>query len=138
MLVPISWSSYFLGAAILLGCYYSGVAAFFYRPEINTWLNRNKASSQANTVTQAAEDMSDPSSFGKLEQLVHEIDGILEQAGTNATKDQLLAELIPKLASFGGLRHPAYRVAILKHITAKAEEICGIGIRSEELDQVMQ
>jgi hypothetical protein len=131
MLQGISWSTYLEGAAILTAFYYAGMALVFYRGEIKTFL-QPKAKPAAKIHTSTTDDTA---AFEKLESIVHEIDSILEQAGTQATKDQLLPQLKAKLASYGGLRQPAYQAAVFNHIIKQAEEISGIRISADELGE---
>ncbi|WP_214072601.1 hypothetical protein [Mucilaginibacter sp. dw_454] len=129
MLQGISWSAYLEAAIIVTAIYYACVAAVFYRTEFKALLQP-----KAKAATYAVTDGSDKTAaFENLESLVHEIDSILEQAGNQATKDQLLPQLKAKLASYGGLRQPAYRAAVFNHIIKQAEEISGIRISEEEL-----
>jgi hypothetical protein len=129
MLQGISWSTYLESAAVLTAIYYTAVAIVFYRNEIKPLLQL-----QAKTVTNADTGSSDDTAaFENLESLVHEIDSILEQAGNQATKNQLLPQLKAKLANYGGLRQPAYRAAVFNHIIKQAEEISGVRISAEEL-----
>lgn len=123
----ISWSAYLESAAVLTAIYYTGVAIVFYRGEIKALLQpKGKATTHASGTDQTA-------AFENLESIVHEIDSILEQAGNQATKDQLLPQLKAKLASYGGLRQPAYRAAVFNHIIKQAEEISGIRISEDDL-----
>lgn len=133
MLQAISWSTYLEGAAVLSAVYYSGIAIVFYWEEIKAFIiSKNQPPTEQ--VRKAADGSTDETiAFDKLESIVHEIDSILEQAGTQATKDQLLPQLKAKLASYGGLRQPAYRVAVFNHIIKQAEGISGVRISAEEL-----
>lgn len=130
MLQAISWSNYLEGAAILLACYYTGVGLIFYRQEITNLLTRTPIPQPAMATTAG----DDTASFEALESIVHGIDSILEQAGPEATKDQLLPQLKQKMASYDGLRRPAYQVAVFNHIIKQAEEINGITILPQELE----
>ncbi len=129
MLQGISWSAYLEAAVIVTAIYYTGVAAVFYRTEIKTLL-QPKAKATGHI---GADDSDKTAAFENLESLVHEIDSILEQAGNQATKDQLLPQLKAKLANYGGLRQPAYQAAVFNHIIKQTEEISGVRISAEEL-----
>ncbi len=133
MLQAISWSTYLEGAAVVSALYYAGIAIVFYRNEIKAFIisKNHLSTNQARKADQGSTD--DTAAFENLESIVHEIDSILEQAGTQATKDQLLPQLKAKLVSYGGLRQPAYRVAVFNHIIKQAEEISGVRISAEEL-----
>jgi len=131
MLQGISWSNYLEAAAILTAIYYAVVGFVFYLEEIKALVTSKgtslKKADKINTGTD------NTAAFENLESLVHEIDSILEQAGNQAMKDQLLPQLKAKLASYGGLRQPAYRAAVFNHIIKQAEEISGIRISEDEL-----
>jgi hypothetical protein len=129
MLQGISWSTYLESAAVLTAIYYTGVAVIFYRDKIKALL-QPKVKTAAGSDTGSSDNIA---AFENLESLVHEIDSILEQAGNQATKDQLLPQLKAKLATYGGLRQPAYRAAVFNHIIKQAEEISGVRISAEEL-----
>jgi hypothetical protein len=129
MLQGISWGIYLESAAVLTAIYYAGVAIVFYQPEMKALLQPK--GEKINNADSGSTDHT--ATFEDLESAVHEIDSILEQAGTQAAKDQLLPQLKAKLASYGGLRQPAYRAAVFNHIIHQAEEICGIRISEGEL-----
>ena len=130
MLKFITWGNYIAGSAALLACYYAVVLLAYYRSEIQSLITGSLKQGHSATVADAPE-----AQFEELESIVHEIDGILEQAGKEATKDQLLPQLKRKLANYGGLRIPAYRVAVFNHITTQAEELCGVRISAKELEE---
>jgi len=72
--------------------------------------------------------------LNQLEVLVNRIRiGILEKAGTEATKDLILTGLAEEVASFGGLSQPAYQHALNNYIIEHAIRICGVEITEEEL-----
>jgi hypothetical protein len=131
MLQGISWSTYLESAAILTAIYYTGVAFLYYRSEIKALLQpKAKTAPHADTA-----NSDNTAAFENLESLVHEIDSILEQAGNQATKDQLLPQLKAKLANYGGLRQPAYRAAVFNHIIKQAEEISGVRLSAGDLEE---
>lgn len=79
----------------------------------------------------------DSPSFDGLEQVLQGIrDGVLEKAGKNADKSELLSALKERLASYDGLRQPAFRIAISRYLEKYAKEICGVGFSVEELEVV--
>jgi hypothetical protein len=110
MFTGISWGDYFIGAAITLGCYYFIVIICCYRKEISGLFtgNRNSASQSSKIKPE--------DSVEELEQMVSGINGILVAAGKEAGKSELLTGLKERLASFAGLRQPAYRVALTNYI----------------------
>jgi hypothetical protein len=133
MFKVITWGNYITAAALLLACYYAVVFLLFYRAEIQNFItslkNRKSSGNSDPLPVQEAQ-------FEQLESIVHEIDSILESAGKTATKDQLLPQLNQKLANYGGLRSPAYRVAVFNHIIKQADEICGVRVTEQDLEQV--
>lgn len=79
----------------------------------------------------------DSPSFDGLEQVLQDIRyGVLEKAGKNADKSELLTALKERLASYDGLRQPAFRIAISRYLEKYAKEICGVGFSVEELEAV--
>ncbi|MEE1946413.1 hypothetical protein VRU48_14915 [Pedobacter sp. KR3-3] len=134
MLESISWTQYLAGAATALAIYESAVLFLFYWNDLQKAL-RSKASPLTGPIAQAGEPYEDTSLvlFEELQGLVRELNTVLEQAGNPAGKEALLAQLRTTLASFAGLRHPAYRTAVFNHIINKAWEINGVRISAEDL-----
>lgn len=132
MLQSISWGNYLEGAGLLLVCYYMLAGAAFYASDVKElFAGRRRV---LKTTGPKHQDMTDgTATFDSLSNIVHEIDGILEQAGAGAAKEQLLAELKGKLAGYGGLERPAFRVALINHIISHTEAICGIRLSEQEL-----
>ncbi len=78
-------------------------------------------------------------SFDELERLVTEIrHSILDKAGKNISKEALLAQLSERLNNYGGLRQPAYRVALTNFIIEQSENICGVSFSEEELEEAWE
>jgi hypothetical protein len=132
MLQSISWSNYLAGAALIMAVYYAWFFATYYRDELNAFIKSKRQKS--NDDNSASDLPEETEAFPKLENIVHEINGILDMAGQQANKDQLLSELKLKLANYDGLRLPAYRVAVFNHIIKHAEETCGVRISADELE----
>lgn len=126
----ITWGEYFIGLSVVLAVYYILLAAFCYRREIAN-LIKGGITHQENS-TNKNNDIED------LEQVVREVNGILEKAGKEAGKSELLEQLKDRLASFAGLRHPAYRVAITNYIIRYAKTFCGVAFSEEELEEVWE
>lgn len=136
MLEPISWKNYVEGSAVVLAAYYAGVGLIYFRKEISALIRPRSLSATAIQDRPATgNDAEGTPSLEALESSVRQIDSILEQAGKGVSKDQLLAQLKKELTNYGGLRIPAYRVAVFNHIIKQADELCGIGISADELEE---
>lgn len=129
MVSNISWIEYFTGTVITWAFYYFIVAVCFYRREIIGLLAGNKN----NPVKAAKADAEEP--VEELEGVVYDLNAILGGAGTEADKSDLLSQIKERLASFAGLRQPAYRVAITKYIIGYSKTFCGITFSEEELEE---
>ena len=136
MLNKFTWSDYLSAVAIAVLIYYMVIAALYYRTEIKDIISgktrlRRKEISDDDTAPGEMEE----ADFDELEAVVAGLKrSTLEQAGTDANKDQLLRQLKQQLANYDGLRRPAYRVAVNHYIIQHAKEICGVAFSEEELD----
>jgi hypothetical protein len=130
MLNNLSWGDYLAAIGLLLAIYYTGILALYFRSEIKRMLSPKLRPSPADEPAGPSPD----EAFEGLETIAKEISSILERAGKEASKTVLLSELRASLASYGGLRIPAYKAAVFNHITHQAREICGVGISAEELE----
>lgn len=137
MLDNYSWSDYITAMAILIAGYYLVIGAIYYRTEVRDLLsgkikfNRKKIAEHPSTADEGEYD----EEFERLEAVVGDLKrSVLEQAGKEATKDQLLSQLKKRLANYDGLRRPAYRVAVNNAIIQNSKEICGVVFSEEELD----
>ena len=73
--------------------------------------------------------------FEELEGIVTDIrHSILEVAGKKVSKEELLNQLKLRLAFYGGLRLPAFRIALNNFIIQYAESICGVVFSEDELN----
>nr|WP_067054229.1 hypothetical protein [Mucilaginibacter sp. L294] len=143
MLKSISWTDYFTAVAILAAIWYGIIALAFYRKEISDFLKgkykfpiRKKANP---AEVETNEDNKEDHSFEELEGIVTDIrHSILEEAGNKANKDELLTQLMNRLANYGGLRQPAFRVALNNFIIQYGESICGVAFSEEELDEAWE
>jgi len=128
----ISWGTYLTVLAILVAAYYIIIGALYYKKEFRSLLSGKGKSSKANE--QDEEEQGD-SLFDELEEVVLDIrSNILEQAGKSVGKADLLDQLKERLTTYGGLRNPAFRVAVDNFIIKHAEEICGVVYSEEELE----
>lgn len=136
MLSKFTWSDYLGAMGVLVLIYYVVIAALYYRTEIKNILSgkfkfRTKNISDGNAAPGELEE----ADFDELEAVVADLKrSTLEQAGLNATKDQLLLQLKQRLASYDGLRRPAFRVAVNNYIIQHSKEICGVAFSERELD----
>lgn len=134
MLEAVSWKMYIEGAAAILGCYYGGVGAVYYRTELKNLFTGKKKEPSQKAATQQGSYLQ--TSFDELERLVKDIDQILADAGYKPEGEVLLTRLQSVLDANAQLLTPAYRVAVLNHITTKAKEICGVRIDESDLVQM--
>jgi len=128
----LSWGDYFTGIGILLACYYIGVAAICYRTEINNLIlgsGKEETTEGGDTTAPAPDEISE-----LTKKALHEINSILETAGKEAGKPELLMQLRQVLASYPGIRVPAYKNAVFDYIIREAKQICGVGISAAELE----
>jgi hypothetical protein len=134
----INWGEYFISLAIILAIYYILLVAFCYRKEITRLLKGGTRQQKKNQIEN--DDIAD------LEQVVHEVNGILVAAGKEADKSELLVQLKERLANFAGLRQsadakawadrPAYRVVLTNYIIRYAKTFCGVAFSEQELEQL--
>lgn len=128
----ISWGTYLLVMVILVAIYYIIIGVLYYKKEFRSLISGKDKSSGAN---EKVEEEQGDSLFDELEEVVLDIrSNILEQAGKNVGKADLLDRLKERLNNYGGLRNPAFRVAVNNFIIKHAEEICGVLYSEEELE----
>ncbi|MBK1439809.1 hypothetical protein JHJ32_07430 [Parapedobacter sp. ISTM3] len=134
MLEGISWGTFIHTVAVISAIYYVIVLALYYRGDLNS-LGQRKAAVSAREHGKN-EESGDPSNIpiDGVQTVLDNIRGVLEQAGKQAGKEGLLNQLHQTLASFDGLRQPAYRNALKNYIIKHAEELCGVGLSGEELE----
>lgn len=145
MLKGITWGHYLAAAAVIILVWYAIVAVLYYRKQIKEIL-KGKYILPATVGKAVAEDYEDEeafidprSSFDELEDTVTDIkESILETAGKEATKDELLGQFKTRLANYGGLRQPAFRMAINNFIIQHSESICGVAFSEQELDEAWE
>ena len=129
MFSNMSWGEYFTATVIILAIYYLSVSILFYHREI-VGLLRGKGQAVLKHAVNKQEENID-----ELERTVHDINGILEKAGKETGKSELLTQLKERLASFAGLRQPAYRVAITNYIIRYTKTFCGVAFSEDELEE---
>jgi hypothetical protein len=141
MLKGITWTHYLAAVAALLLLWYTVVAVLYYRKEISDFLKGkyklpSKTSKAVQETDEEDEQYVDPrAAYDELEAIATDIKtSILEVAGNKASKDELLGQLKERLAFYGGIRRPAFRMAMNNFIMHHAEEICGVAYSEQELD----
>ncbi|MGJ1435655.1 hypothetical protein [Sphingobacterium siyangense] len=136
MLQHITWTQYFIAILSLLIIYYVVYFIRFHRNQYSRFLDKLETDSTNEQEEEPIEKEQKKAEelLNQLEVLVNRIrTGILEKAGIEATKDQILTGLAEKVASFGGLSQPAYQHALNNYIIEHAIRICGVEITEEEL-----
>jgi hypothetical protein len=143
MFKSITWSNYFTAVVILLALWYGIIILVYYRKEVfNLISGKYKLpfkKKQQKAVTADEEEPEQEHTFEELEGIVTDIrHSILEVAGKQASKETLLSQLKSRLAFYGGLRQPAFRVAINNFIIQYAAEICGVAFSEDELNEAWE
>ena len=131
MLEGITWKTYLLVIVISIVVYYIIIGSLYYRQQIKKLIKGRGAPGYEAEPEQSGSF----SSFDQLEEIVEDIrHSILEKAGKEAGKADLMRQISQRLASYDGLRQPAFRIAITNFIIQNAESICGVTFSEEELD----
>jgi len=139
MLSSISWGQFGAVIGVLLVVYYLFVGATYFQKEIKGLLSgklpkKDKSNDQRQQENAVRENQAD-SSFIELEDTIRDLRyAVLEKAGRQVSKQDLLNRLRERLANYSGLQKPAYRVAINNYIISNAKEICGVVFSEYELD----
>ncbi|MEJ5144664.1 hypothetical protein [Sphingobacterium sp. MYb388] len=139
MLEEITWEQYLTAVGIATAAYYTVIGLNYYRKELGERF-RKPGTAADNIIPEAKATQTkeqDGAGFEELEELVNGIrSGILEQAGEQATKEQLIEQISARVASFSGLHKPAYRYALTNFIIQHSMVICGVVFSEAELEQV--
>lgn len=135
MLSNITWGAYFTFVAIALLLYYTTIVMIFYRGEMGSILRSTKLlpPGQGNGDAPASRP-----EYEGLEPVVADLKSILEKAGKGAEKGAVLPLLLSRLASYGGLKHPAFRIAIINYLVRNAAAICDISFSEQELESSLR
>jgi len=139
MLSSVSWGQFGAVIGVLLMVYYLFVGATYFQKEIKGLLSgklqkKDKNNNQRQPENAVRENQAD-SSFIELEDTIRDLRyAVLERAGRQVSKQDLLNRLREKLANYSGLQKPAYRVAINNYIILNAKDICGVVFSEYELD----
>jgi hypothetical protein len=140
MFKSITWSNYSIAVVILLALWYGIIVLVYYRKELFNLLNGKYKIPTRKKIIKASDDAEDTPeeeehTFEELEGIVTDIrHSILEEAGKEVSKDGLLTQLKKRLANYGGLRQPAFRLAVNNFIIQHAESICGVVFSEDELN----
>jgi len=136
MLSHITWGQYWAILILLVAIYYFLIAALFFRQEIaglfRSTLSHHRPARGHSEEQQGQKDQK--TGFDGLEPVVADIKNIMANAGSGADKEQLLAQLKARIASYPGMRYPAFHNAINQYIIRNAEVICGVGFEEDELE----
>ncbi|MNZ87001.1 hypothetical protein [Sphingobacterium multivorum] len=136
MLQHITWTQFIIAILGLLVIYYVAYFIRFHRNQYSRFLDKLESDTINDLEEEPVEKEQKEAEelLNQLEVLVNRIRiGILEKAGTEATKDLILTGLAEEVASFGGLSQPAYQHALNNYIIEHAIRICGVEITEEEL-----
>ena len=140
MLSRVSWGEFFGAVVVLLVIYYSFIGIKFYKEELKSLFNgkltkKNKNAVQEKPTNRFKDAAITEAAFEELETVVNDLRrAVLDKAGRQVTKQQLLALLQRRLADYTGLQKPAFRVAVNNYIITNAKEICGVVFSVEELN----
>lgn len=134
MLNSVTWGQFLTGTIIILAIYWAVIGLLFYRTEIKAILDRGLSKPSAAPEQEQSAASGSNTALG-LEAVASELRGIMEKAGKEAGRQQLLGQLGQRLASYAGLRQPAFRVAINNYIIEHAKEINDVAFTQKELDE---
>lgn len=131
----ITWGTYFSIVATSVLIYYFFIGLICYRQEIYRFIKTGQSRLQQQ---QASAPPAAQTEYNGLEPVVADLKGILEKAGKGAEKYALLPLLTQRLSSYGGLKHPAFRIALINYIIRNAEGICDITFTEKELEDALK
>jgi len=146
MLKGITWGQFLIAVVAVILFWYAVIAVVYYRKEIKA-IFKGKLKLPVKTEKTAEADpheseepYTDPGeAFDELESIAEDIKiSILEKAGKEASKEELLGKLKERLANYGGLRQPAFRMAMNNFIIQHCEDICGVAISEQELNEAWE
>lgn len=127
MFLFITWKTFFISLFIIGAVYYILLAAFCYRNEMINLLKGGIKHKKVHPIE-------DEDTVG-LESVVGEVNGILEKAGKQTDKSELLMQLKERLVNFAELRQ-AYQVALTHYIIQYAKTFCGVAFSEQELEEI--
>lgn len=138
MLQHITWTQYISVLVIMLIIYYLIYFIRFHRKGYTHLLDKLEQGEVTDLEEEEIEKEKNEAEelLNQLELLVNRIrSGVLEKAGTEATKDQILEGISKEVASFGGLSQPAYQHALNNYIIEHSMKICGVEISEDDLQR---
>lgn len=128
MLENITWKSYLTAVAVVVCIYYAFYFLLIYR-------RRMKNLILAAPLGQDQEEYIE-GGFDQLDILMEEIrHSILEEVGTDTSKEELIVQFRNRLANYDGLRQSTLRGVLTKFLILKCEAICGVTFTEAELNQ---
>lgn len=126
MLEAITWKTYLTAVAAAGGIYYLSIGLIYYRKKTQGIIQGETGEETEELIV---------GGFEELDALTEKIrHSILEEAGNGASKAELIIQFREQLADYGGLRQPAFRLALTNFLIQKSESICGVIFTSEELN----
>ncbi len=148
MLKTITWNNYWTAVAILAGFWYLVILLAYYRKEVfNLFSGQYKMPALRNNVPAPAGEeqvtvtQKDPASeyadaeIEELEAISEDIHhNILEPAGKEISKDDLLVRLKNRLTYYEGLGQTNYRYALNNYLIKYSKALCGVDFSEGELN----
>lgn len=143
MLQNISWGQYLSVLLILVLIYYVGYFMKYYQEKLITKLQNKSAEPEESIADLGTQELdqhaADEQEIDELEATVNEIrEFILDKAGKEADKEELVQQLESYVANFNGLHKPAFRYALTNYIIQQAELKCGVVFEEEELEAIWE
>jgi hypothetical protein len=137
MLSNVSWSEFVIAVVALLIIYYLVIGIGYLRGDAAALLSKlQKKNDPAEGRPEIRSDTFTGGSEGlaELEDIVADLKySVLEKAGRNPNKEELLTGIVKRLRHYSGLGKPAYRVALNNYIIWHTNDLCGITLTDEEL-----
>lgn len=134
MLDQITWNQFLAVMAVALVAWYGTVLLACYGGELRSWIMRKADRVRSNGDSGAPVE----GHAGELEHVAADLRGILEKAGKEAGRQQLLSQLSARLANYAGLRQPAFRVALINLIIREAERLCDTRYSQQEIARALE
>lgn len=137
MLSNVSWEQFLTGVSLLLLVYYAVIGYRYFRKDIHIFLSGKLHKRSEGVINDPESSVSHPDSFEELEAIVADLRyAVIERAGKQISKENLLEQLNLRLTGYQGLQKPAFRLAINNAIIVHAKDICGVVLSEYELNSV--
>lgn len=134
LIEQITWQQYLLGLLALAAVYYLIILIKLRKQQKGSFPFPKRGADEDTEPQEIAKDP-DGSLLEELEILVGDIRrSILEKAGPNANKAELLRQITARVANYGGLHQPAYRYALSNYIIQHSNTLCRVAFTEEELE----